>query len=61
VPVIIERTGGLVVERLLAAGASHSVLRCPAAVGRFGREIRSGVTATSWPTISGPMGIDCGG
>ena len=44
-PVIIERTTGLIVDRLLAAGhpvvagASHRLLRCPSAVGSFRSEV----------------------
>ena len=59
-PVIIERSGGLVVERLLGAG--HPVV--PVHPPRSGLPARAGarpgpsptlVTVTSWPTTCAPM------
>jgi transposase/transposase IS116/IS110/IS902 family protein len=65
-PVIIERTSGLVVDRLVAAG--HPVV--PVHPPRFGLRVRAGArrgpsptpaTATSWPTTCAPMGTGCAG
>ena len=65
-PVIIERTSGLVVDRLLEAG--HLSCRCIRP--RFTLRVLDGEplarnliqeTATSWPTTCAPTDTDCAG
>jgi hypothetical protein len=61
-PVIIERTSGLVVDRLVAAGHPVVPVHPTAFWAARPRWVRPGpsptpATATSWPTTCAPMGI----
>jgi hypothetical protein len=65
-PVAIEQSSGLVVDRLLAAG--HPVVPSmpppstpPGPVGAPPGPSPTPVTATSWPTTCAPMATGCGG